>query len=105
MGTTYFKKTFEVNLIKLSNFMPYLLNKNIALIKLDIEGGEGKVIEDAIELISKYHVPFVFSEFNPSYLKKHGTNPKKYLRLFTKNGYKISYKGFLKVKLIIMILF
>lgn len=57
--------------------MPYLSRKHIALIKLDIEGGEGKVIEDAIELINKYHVPFVFTEFAPKYLEKHGTNPKK----------------------------
>ena len=77
--------------------MPYLSNKNIALIKLDIEGGEGKVIEDAIELISKYHVPFVFSEFNSEFLINHGTSPKEYLELFTKNGYKISYEGFLNV--------
>ena len=92
-----FKKTFEVNIIKLSNFMPYLSNKNIGLIKLDIEGSEAKVVEDAIELISKYHVPFVFSEFNPQYLEKQGTNPKKYLELFINNGYKISYEGFLNV--------
>lgn len=92
-----FNKTFEVKLTKLSKFLPYLSNKNIALIKLDIEGGEGKVIEDAIDLISKYHVPFIFSEFNPIFLKKHGTDPRKYLELFTKNGYKISYKGFLNV--------
>ena len=92
---SYFNKTFEVKLTKLSKFFPYLLNKNIALIKLDIEGGEGKVIEDAIDLISKYHVPFIFSEFNPNYLKKHGTSPKKFLEIFVKNGYKISYKGFL----------
>ena len=92
-----FNKTFEVKLTKLSNFLPYLSKKNIALIKLDIEGGEGKVIEDAIELISKYHVPFVFSEFNPNFLQRHGTNPKKFIELFIKNGYKISYKGFLNV--------
>ena len=92
-----FTKIFEVRLTKLSNFLPYLSNKNIALIKLDIEGGEGKVIEDAIELISKYHVPFVFSEFNPQYLEKQGTNPQKFLKLFAKNGYKISDKGFLNV--------
>ena len=77
--------------------MPYLSNKKIALIKLDIEGGEGIVIEDAIELINKYHVPFVFAEFDPNYLKKHGTNPKKFLELFANNGYKISNKGFLNV--------
>ena len=92
-----FNKTFEVKLTKLSNFLPYLSNKNIALIKLDIEGGEGKVIEDAIDLINKYHVPFVFTEFNPNFLKKHGTNPKKFVKLFSKNGYKISYEGFMNV--------
>jgi len=94
-GNLMLKKEFEIKLTKLSNFLPYLSNKNIALIKLDIEGGEGKVIEDAIELISKYHVPFIFSEFDPKYLEKQGTNPKKFLELFINNGYKISFKGFL----------
>ena len=94
-GNLRLKKEFEISLTKLSNFLPYLSNKNIALIKLDIEGGEGKVIEDAIELINKYHIPFVFSEFDPKYLERQGTNPKEYLELFTKNGYKISYEGFL----------
>jgi FkbM family methyltransferase len=94
-GNLNLQKTFEVKITKLSNFFPYLSNKKIALIKLDIEGGEGKVIEDAIELINKYHVPFIFSEFDPKYLMKQGTNPKKYIELFTNNGYKISYKGFL----------
>ena len=92
-----FKKSFEVSLTKLSNFIPYLSNKNIGLIKIDIEGGEEEVIKDGIELISKYHVPFVFSEFSPNYLEKHGTNPKQYLELFTSNGYKISEQGFLNV--------
>ena len=94
-GNLYLKKEFEIKLTKLSNFLPYLSNKNIALIKLDIEGGEGKVIEDSIELISKYHVPFIFSEFDPKYLEKQGTNPKTFLKLFINNGYKISNKGFL----------
>lgn len=96
-GNLRLQKEFEVKLTKLSNFLPYLSNKKIALIKLDIEGGEGIVIEDAIELINKYHVPFVFAEFDPKYLEKHGTNPKKFLELFANNGYKISNKGFLNV--------
>lgn len=90
----YFNKTFEVSLTKLSNFIPYLSNKNLALIKLDIEGGEGKAIEGGIELINKIHVPFIFSEYSPNFLKKHGTNPKKYLQYFIDNGYKISKEGF-----------
>ena len=80
---------------KLSSFLPYLSNKNIAIIKLDIEGGEGKAIEGGIELIIKYHVPYIFSEYNPNMLKRHGTNPIKFLQLFINNGYKISLKGFL----------
>ena len=93
-----FQKTFEIRLTKLSNFIPFLSDKNLALIKLDIEGGEGKVIEDAIVLINKYHIPFVFTEFNPRYLKRQGTDPKKFIELFTKNGYKVSYSGFLNAK-------
>ena len=102
-GNLYLKKEFEIKLTKLSNFLPYLSNKNIALnlLKLDIEGGEGKVIEDAKELISKYHVPFIFCEFDPKYLEKQGTNPKKFLELFINNGYKISNKGFLNKTYII----
>ena len=95
-----FKKTFEIKLTKLSNFIPFLLEKNLALIKLDIEGAEGKVIEDAIELINKYHIPFIFAEFNPRYLKRQGTDPKKFIELFTQNGYKISKRGFLNVSYI-----
>ena len=54
-----------------------------------------------MELIIKYHVSFVFSEFAPKYLEKQGTNIKKYLELFINNGYKINYKGFLKEAYII----
>ena len=89
-----FNKTFEVKLTKLSNFLPYLSDKKIGLVKLDIEGGEGKAIEDGIELVNKYHVPFIFSEFNPRYLERHGTNPKDFLQLFLNNGYKITKEGF-----------
>lgn len=78
-GNLRLQKEFEIRLTKLRNFMPYVSNKQFALIKLDIEGGEGIVVEDAIELISKFHVPFVFTEFDPKYLERHGTNPKKYL--------------------------
>ena len=91
----HFTKTFEVSLTKLSNFIPFLSSKNLAVIKIDIEGAEGKVIEEGIELINKFHIPYIFSEYNTKLLKKHGTDPKKYLQYFTTNGYKISLKGFL----------
>ena len=90
-----FKKSSQVSLTKLSNFFPYLSNKNIALIKIDIEGGEGNAIEGGIEMITKYHVPFVIIEFSPLFLKEHGTDPKKLIELFIENGYIISFEGFL----------
>jgi sugar phosphate isomerase/epimerase len=57
---------------------------------MDIEGSEGKAIESGIELISEYHIPFLFIEFNPDYLKMQGTDPKHFLETFERNGYKIS---------------
>ena len=92
---TRFKKIGEVSLTRLSNFIPFLSNKNLALIKIDVEGSEGDVINSGIDLIKKYNIPFIFIEFTPTFLIAHNTDPKKFLELFLDNGYKISIKGFL----------
>jgi len=84
----------EIILTKLSNYVSYFENKNLALIKMDIEGLEGKAFESGIEFITNYHVPFIFMEFNPKYLSTYGTNPQKFLEIFINNGYKINIKNF-----------
>ena len=84
----------EIKLTKLSNYINFLSDKNLALIKMDVEGYEGKVIESGIELITKYHIPFIFLEFGPHLLKMHGTDAKKFLQMFENNGYKISTLNF-----------
>ena len=86
--------TEEVEFTKLSNYYDFLSEKNIALIKLDVEGSEGKVINSGIEFISKYHVPFLIVEFNIDYLKLQGTDPKKILEIFEQNGYLFSKDDF-----------
>ena len=91
----HWKKTFEVPIIKLSSFIPYLAKKNLALIKLDIEGSEALVMQDAIELITKYHIPYIFSEFSVNMITEHGNNPREYIKLFIDNGYKVNKEGFL----------
>ena len=91
-------KSGEIVLTKLSNYIPFLSDKNLALIKIDSEGTEGKIIESGIELITKYHVPFIFLEFTPKYLNFHGTNPKEFLQLFINNGYHINLFGFFSKK-------
>ena len=88
----------EIILTKLSNYIPFLSNKKLAFIKIDIEGAEGKAIDSGIDLITKYHIPFIFIEFTPSALQLYGTNPKKFLQIFINNGYKISLKSFLSNK-------
>ena len=91
----FFKnKTGEISLTKLDNYMPFLLTKKIALIKIDAEGSEGKAFEGGIELITKYHVPFIYLEFTPYYLKLHGTDPNEFIKLFANNGYKFSNLNF-----------
>ena len=91
--TNYIKE--EIILTKLEKYIPYLVNKNLALMKLDIEGSEGKAIESGKELIIKYHIPFIFMEWTPKALKLKGTDPELFLKLFINNGYKISKKDFL----------
>ena len=91
-----FEKSKKVNLTRLSNFIPFLSKKNLALIKIDIEGGEGKAFESGIDLITKYHVPFIFIEISPIYLKEHGTKTYQLIKLFTRNGYYISLIDFVK---------
>lgn len=95
-----FKKYKKVTLTKLSNFIPFLSDKNLAFIKLDIEGAEGKALESGIDLISKYHVPFLLIEFSPPYLEEQGTDPHRFIQLFTSNGYYISIIDFLNKRYI-----
>ena len=62
---------------------------------------EGEMsIESGKELIIKYHVPFVFIEFNMLMFSIHDTKPQDFLKIFIQNGYKISLKGFLSQEFI-----
>ena len=87
-------KLGQMVLTKLSNYIPFLSDKNVVFIKMDIEGAEGKALEGGIELITKYHVPFIFLEFTYDSLRLHGTDPRKFLQLFFDNGYKIGLFDF-----------
>ena len=90
----FFVKESEVQIATLNSFIPYLSNKNIALMKLDVEGNELKILKGGHELITKYHIPFVVLEFSPTFLKEIGSEPKELARFFVDNGYKISIDGF-----------
>ena len=97
-STKYIKQ--NVRITKLSAYIPYLKYKCLALIKLDVEGSEAKALEGGIDLIIKFHTPFIFIEWTPKLIKRKGTDPRLFLEMFVKNGYKISIKNFLSKKYI-----
>ena len=84
----------EITLTKLSNFIPFLSDKYVALIKINIEGTEKKAIEGGIELITKYHVPFIIMEYSPTSLRSYQDDPKELLQIFEDNGYKFGLYNF-----------
>jgi FkbM family methyltransferase len=83
-------KSGEIVLTRLSNYASFLSINNLALIKIDVEGSEGKALISGIELIEKYKVPFILLELSPGLLRLHGTDPIEFLLLFERNGYKFS---------------
>lgn len=91
--TNYYEE--KIKLTKLSNYIPFLSNKHLAIIKIDVEGSEGIAFESGIDLIKKYHVPFIHLEFSPLLLRNKNTDPKLFLEMFEKNGYKFSKVDFL----------
>ena len=50
---------------KLSNYISFLSNKNIALMSLNLDGSEEKAIIGGQALIIKYHIPFIYMKFIP----------------------------------------
>ena len=84
----------NVDLTKLSRYIKFLTENNLAVVKIDVEGAEGNVIEGGKELITKYHIPFLVVEFAVQMIEAHGTNALKFLQFFENNGYTISLVDF-----------
>ena len=89
-----YKKNGKTYLTVLDKYISFLSKNNLALIKIDIEGNEGKAFEGGIKLLTKYNVPFIFLEFNKESLIHHGTDPKQLLELFQNHGYKFKKYNF-----------
>ena len=99
LGDDYVKiNTVRTNV--LNNFIPLINNKKITLLIFDLEYEGEMSIESGKDLIIKYHVPFVFIEFNMLMFSIHDTRPQDFLKIFIQNGYKISLKGFLSQEFI-----
>ena len=90
----------NIELTKLSKYMKFLSEKNVALMKIDVEGYEPKVIKGGEEIITKYHIPFIAMEFDINFIQLHQINALEFLKIFENNGYKFSIVDFLSKKYI-----
>lgn len=95
-----YKKISSVQSTKLSKLIPDLNSTKIALIRIDLDAEGEKAIESGAELITKFHVPYIFMEFSLRPFKERETDPKQFLQFFKDNGYNFSLNGFLNTKTI-----
>ena len=84
-----------VNSTNLADFIPIINHKKITLLRLDLEFEGENAIKSGIELINKYHIPYIFIEFNFLIFPIHMTVAQEFFKIFIDNGYKISLNGFL----------
>lgn len=63
--------------------------KRLDILKLDVEGAEGRVINGAIETIRRFR-PIIFMEYTPDWLAKTEIDPEKLLHTLQTLGYSIS---------------
>lgn len=97
------KDYIKINTIKttkINDYMNLIKDKQIVLLIFDLEYEGEMVIESGKEFILKYHIPYIFIEFNILMFSLHETKPQDFLRFFIQNGYKISLDGFLTNKFI-----
>ena len=88
-------KIGKIKTTKLNEFINLIKDKQLTLLIFDLEYEGETVIESGKEIILKYHIPYIFIEFNLLMFALHETKPQSFLRFFTQNGYKISLNGFL----------
>ncbi|CAF1387605.1 unnamed protein product [Adineta ricciae] len=66
-----------------------LVNQNIDVMKIDVEGSELYAVQSGIRLFDKYEVRHVVSEFSPRMMREKRSDPYDYLKFFVSRGYKI----------------
>lgn len=64
-------------------------SKNIAVVKMDVEGGEYSVVKGMKNILKENRRLTLFTEFSPLALKKAGNSPSGYLNLLKSYGFSI----------------
>jgi len=82
------KDKIKINCVKLDDYFKNF-KREINLIKLDIEGAEGKAIKGSLNLIKKNKDIKLILEFFPFALKSCGTEPGELLTILRKKGFNV----------------
>lgn len=80
-------ESIEINSIRLENY--FSNEEKIDFVKLDIEGAEYDALMGMKSIIKNNKELVVFTEFVPSSLEEHGTNPEDVLDFFLNEEFKI----------------
>ena len=67
--------------------------KNIALVKMDVEGYESHVVEGGRSFLLDSKIPFIVAEFVPQWMKDLGGDPERMINRFYDAGYKVLANG------------
>jgi len=81
-----------IELMKLDEFVYYF--KNLAVIKIDIEGSEYNVMKGGRSVMLNMHVPYILTEWSPYMIRQKNGDPIAYIQEFMNAGYKVDTKGF-----------
>lgn len=89
-----YKKIETVEMARLNDYLQYFDNRNVALVRIDLDAEGAKAIETGKILFSQFHVPYVFVEFNKKSFLERETHIDYFFKEFFDDGYKISFDGF-----------
>jgi hypothetical protein len=89
-----------LELLRLNDFVDYF--KNLAVIKMDIEGSEYLALKAGRKVFLDMHVPYIVTEFAPSMLAVIGTDPVAFVQEFVDAGYKPTKNDFKSSKAVTM---
>lgn len=84
------EKLITVDTITLDEFFKDYSGK-IDLIKMDIEGAEGKALQGMFNLLKKNENIIIITEYHPRHLKRLGTKPENYLDMLEEHGFVIHH--------------
>jgi FkbM family methyltransferase len=80
----------EVETLRMDDFLASKGEKAVHMIKMDIQGYEGKMLEGAEKLLQQPSLRTVQMEFWPEGLRNAGTDPKELLKKMASRGFSIS---------------